>query len=333
MSKLLAVALTFAATVHGAGIAGPSQFYAVSVFFSDNGVSFYYRILHVKQDGAGSIIRYIRIAPMNVYCSRTVVRAIEKRVSESPERLVGSNNPCAVNLGRLRAALKRYRRSDGVLEAISFGIVAQCGQTSSVLGLPIDNQVDMKGLASAHPAMARLWNLTSEVTGRMFGEHYLFRDRTDEEDAALQSVGARVIPEIISGQYDPGLNAAFRGNVETRDSPSFRSLLADYRGPISAAEAKAGLIPQLLNLEAYRFSKFVPVTFPPLALQARIEGRVELQLTVEPSTGRVDNVHPLSGHPLLTPPAVYAARQWVFVPNSVSSGMLTMTVEFARRCP
>ena len=119
----------------------------------------------------------------------------------------------------------------------------------------------------------------------------------------------------------------------TWKSPSFRSLLRGYRGPISAAEAKASYVPQLLDAQAYRFSQFVPPKYPPLALQARIYGNVELQLNVQDATGEVNDVMALSGHPLLKPSAIDAVRQWRFVPNSVPAETLRITLEYALRCP
>jgi TonB family protein len=69
-----------------------------------------------------------------------------------------------------------------------------------------------------------------------------------------------------------------------------------------------------------------------LALQARIQGRVELQLTVQPETGQVNGVTVVSGHPLLTPAAANAAKQWRFIPDSVPSEMVNVTLDFTIRC-
>src|SRR5438034_627733 len=101
-------------------------------------------------------------------------------------------------------------------------------------------------------------------------------DRQGEENVALQSAGEKIVPDLISGRYDSGLAAAVKGNVGTWKSPSFRALLGDYRGPISAAEAKANYVPHLLDSQAYRFTQFVPPKFPPLALLARVHGNVEV---------------------------------------------------------
>jgi len=60
--------------------------------------------------------------------------------------------------------------------------------------------------------------------------------------------------------------------------------------------------------------------FHGLAKQARIEGKVELLLTVERATGEVHGVSATSGHPLMKPTALESAKQWRFVPNSIGLG-------------
>jgi TonB family protein len=102
---------------------------------------------------------------------------------------------------------------------------------------------------------------------------------------------------------------------------------------VSAAEAAVSYIPLLVNAEAYRFSRFSPPKYPPLAMHARIQGKVELEVTVQPSTGEVLDVVAVSGHPVLKPNAVDAARQWAFQPRSTGSGKLRLTLDFALRCP
>jgi len=180
--------------------------------------------------------------------------------------------------------------------------------------------------------MARLWYLTSEITDPVFGSKDIFHDRTEADDLALQRAGEKLAPELISGRFDVGLAAAVKGGVGAWHSPSFRSLLADYRGPVSAVESRASYVPQLVNAQAYRFSHFVAPSYPRLAMQARIKGKVELRLALEPATGKVSGAQAVSGHPLLKQSAIDAAKQWRFEPNSINSETLSLTLDFAFRC-
>ncbi len=315
-----------AITAQAAHHAAPSQFYVVSVFFTDFGQPFYYRLIEVRPKDAGSIVRYVRVAPASAFCPRVVVQGVEARVSKSPAELTSDYNPCLVEPKTLRRATGEYSRKVGVFETISFGVVAECGSSTISLGLPIAERVDLARLQKAHPEMARLWHLASEIAKAAFGPKDVFHDRTGTEDLELQRAGQRFVPELASGRYDAGLAAAVRGNTGKWESPTFRDLLADYRGPVRAEEADP--LPQLLNAQAYEFTHFVTPAYSRLAKAARIQGRVDLQLTVEPSTGQVLAVQGTSGHPLLTPGAVRAAQQWRFKPGSVASRMLTVTIEF-----
>jgi TonB family protein len=322
----------FSLMVQGATLSGPSRFYTVSTFFSDNGGWFYYRILDVQQEGPDALIRHIRIAPANVYCRRRIVQAVEKRVrGESPATLVRENNPCAVKTGALRASVKRYRRREGVFEAISFGIIAHCGTVTVAMRLPMNQQIDLERLREAQPSIAHLWDLPTDIVERAFGKGDIFHDQTDDADATFQIKGQELVSDLLSGQFDAGLQLAVSGNVG--GARTFKSVLADYRGPIDPREAKTPFEVQVVNAQAYEFSRFVSAVFPPLAKQARIQGRVELQLTVEPSTGRVNNAAATSGHPVLIPSAIDAAKQWQFRPNAVPPEKLSVTLEYVSRCP
>ena len=53
--------------------------------------------------------------------------------------------------------------------------------------------------------------------------------------------------------------------------------------------------------------------YPRLALSARIAGTVRLQATIS-RDGRIENLHVLSGHPMLTGPALEAVRTWRYRP-------------------
>lgn len=330
----LLITVTMAVIAQGAEVAAPSQLYIVSAFFSDNGPAFYYRVIEVKPDGPDSLVRYSRVAAVNLYCPRIIVQSAEGRVrNTSPGELVKASNPCVVKPDALNATLKKYSRTESVFEAISFGIVAQCGSSSVALGLPISQEVDLKLLQRAHPKLARLWDLASAITNPVFGSKDIFHDRTESDDLILQRAGEKLVSELISGRYDVGLTAAVNGNVGTWQSASFRSLLGSYRGPVGATEASVSYVPQLLNAQAYQFSRFVTPKYPPLAMQARIQGKVELQLTLEPATGEVLDALAISGHPLLKPSAIDAAKQWRFKPKSIDSGTLSLTLDFALRCP
>ena len=328
--RLLTTWMLTVAAARAAPVAGPSQLYVVSTFFSDNGALFYYRVIDVRPEGTGSLVRYIRVAPANTYCPRTIVvqAATATLPNKPPAEIVGTNNPCAVTPTDLHSALRKYKRTIGVFESISFGIVARCGSSPVTLSLPMSQRVDLDKMKRDRPDVAGLWDLASRITAPLFGEKDIFHDRTEQDDLALQQAGKELLPELTSGKYDPGLKAAVNGNVGTWHSPNFRSLLSGYRGPVSVT-----VTPRLINAKAYKFDVYAAAKYPPLALQALVQGKVELELSVRPATGEVYNVTVLSGHPLLTLSAVAAANQWRFAPDSVGAGKVKLTLDYSLPCP
>lgn len=59
-------------------------------------------------------------------------------------------------------------------------------------------------------------------------------------------------------------------------------------------------------------TKVNPV-YPPLARQARIQGKVLLQAFIS-KTGDVEDISLISGHPMLAPAAIEAVKQWKYRP-------------------
>ena len=57
----------------------------------------------------------------------------------------------------------------------------------------------------------------------------------------------------------------------------------------------------------------VQPTYPPLARSARIQGQVILQAVIG-KDGTIQNLRAVSGHPMLTPAAIDAVRQWRYKP-------------------
>jgi TonB family protein len=70
--------------------------------------------------------------------------------------------------------------------------------------------------------------------------------------------------------------------------------------------------------------KRVPPTYPPVAKAAGAEGPVMVQIVVN-ETGAVESAKATSGHPLLQPAAVAAAREWQFSPTKLSGNAVKVS--------
>jgi TonB family protein len=62
-----------------------------------------------------------------------------------------------------------------------------------------------------------------------------------------------------------------------------------------------------------RLVRQVPPQYPALARQARIQGTVQLKVSINPQ-GAVELIEVVGGHPLLIPAAIEAVRQWEYKP-------------------
>jgi TonB family protein len=95
--------------------------------------------------------------------------------------------------------------------------------------------------------------------------------------------------------------------------------------PPVAALRVGGSIPEPRKL------KDVRPAYPPQAIQARVQGVVILECRISPA-GRVVEVKPLRGIPLLTEAAVEAVRQWEYTPAELNGVavpvIMTVTVNF-----
>jgi TonB family protein len=76
-------------------------------------------------------------------------------------------------------------------------------------------------------------------------------------------------------------------------------------------ESKQVLVPA--SVAASHLIKSVQPVYPPMAAMGHIQGRVTLEVTIAPD-GSVTESRALSGHPLLIPPALAAAKNWKYSP-------------------
>jgi TonB family protein len=72
-------------------------------------------------------------------------------------------------------------------------------------------------------------------------------------------------------------------------------------------------------------SKVEPV-YPPLAKAARVQGMVRFDATIGPD-GRIQNLHVVSGPPLLVNSALEAVKQWVYKPTLLNGQPVTVMTQ------
>jgi protein TonB len=85
------------------------------------------------------------------------------------------------------------------------------------------------------------------------------------------------------------------------------------------------------NIKEPKKLKTIDPAYPAIAKQARVQGIVILECTIDPQ-GRVRDVKVLRGIPLLDQSAIEAVKQWVYTPTLLNGVpvpvIMTVTVNF-----
>jgi Gram-negative bacterial TonB protein C-terminal len=299
------------------------NFYIVSHVVSDASPFWYDYVLDVTPIEDGARVQYIRIAPVNSYCPMGItVKAVERLLPSSSAKSIAKIPLCSLNEEKVASAIKAAGRGGGIIDdTVGFTIVANCGAAGGFFDLPYTESIDFKWLEKNRPSVAALYYLSENIRKRVFGKDFSFYGVSSEQDDAFQALGARLAPNLKAGMYDRAFSP---------DGP-LSAVMDDYTGPVD--ERPRTYVAQLSDASAFHFTKYVPPTFPPLALQVLIQGEVGLKLAIDVSTGSVKDVMAISGHPLLQIAAIAAARQWQFQTDPQLSESVELVVRFEMRCP
>ena len=72
-----------------------------------------------------------------------------------------------------------------------------------------------------------------------------------------------------------------------------------------------------MNVSEGLLIKKVQPTYPQLARQARVQGKVLLQAEID-KEGSIESLQLISGHPILAPAAIEAVKQWLYKPYTLN---------------
>jgi protein TonB len=79
-------------------------------------------------------------------------------------------------------------------------------------------------------------------------------------------------------------------------------------------------------VQQWQLIRQVQPIYPPLALQARIQGTVRLHALIG-KDGRVQKLVVTEGHPLLVPAALQAVKQWLYRPTLLNGKAVEVVTE------
>lgn len=127
------------------------------------------------------------------------------------------------------------------------------------------------------------------------------------------------LPSTLRGAGDsapalPTTGVYFSGPAGGGDRTGVSGLFNEGTQPLPSAPPKpAPMHLRLSHIDEGNLIRKVQPTYPALARSARIQGVVLLQATIS-KAGTIENLHVLSGHPMLTAAAIDAVRQWRYKP-------------------
>ena len=122
-----------------------------------------------------------------------------------------------------------------------------------------------------------------------------------KEDEPPPSAGVAGVVGGVPGGVPGGAMGGVLGSVIGSTPTAVPKVATPQRVRVSQGVSQGLLIHQ------------VKPVYPPLARQARIQGTVVLQALIS-KDGTIENLHLVSGHPMLAPAAIEAVKQWRYKP-------------------
>jgi len=122
-----------------------------------------------------------------------------------------------------------------------------------------------------------------------------------KEDEPPPSAGVAGVVGGVPGGVPGGAMGGVLGSVIGSTPTAVPKVATPQRVRVSQGVSQGLLIHQ------------VKPVYPPLARQARIQGTVVLQALIS-KDGTIENLHLVSGHPMLAPSAIEAVKQWRYKP-------------------
>jgi protein TonB len=176
--------------------------------------------------------------------------------------------------------------------------------------------------APSHPAVTR-------IVPRMFVPPEIVAPTPVPEQApmiaeaapALDNSGAiGVAGGIPGGIADGVLGGSLGGVIGAPPAPKVQA-----PAPVAAAHTPSQ-VRVGGDVQAARLMHEVRPAYPPIARQARVAGTVALSATIAPD-GTVQDLHVLSGNPLLVDAAVNAVKQWTYRPTYLNGKPVQVLTE------
>jgi TonB family protein len=322
------------------------SFYAADVWDDDYYPYWQTAIVHVTQQTDGTRLDYTYIASATQPCGAPAVRGRTVTLPHTtPQTLANGLDLCMIDAGTFNQGMARYTKKPESFDTMRSAVVAVCNDSVRVFKMPIF-KMNARALKQKEPAAERMSQLFAYLLTKGFPSEKT-RAIFWGVDESLSDFppDSPQVQELKAGQFDKGYWFGFKGvhpaipaQVVTSVDPSIgsdsdlgklRNVLARYKQANPQMVDRAG---SLADSQGYKLKQFIAPKYPRLAAQTRIEGRVTISLTVNRTTGQVENAEATSGHALLIAAAIDSAKHWQFDSSQNLPAKITAVLNFSLNC-
>lgn len=275
-------------------------------------------LLNVQPTETGVELRYFRFAPAAEFCPRTItIRGAKKESRVKLDQILQPRSPCSISENDFQQSVARASsKARSTTGAVAYTIVANCSAGQKTFKVPYVETVDLKRLRSQSAAVAEVVELYSSLEARFFHGDQISRIK-HPKDQQLQLNAQAFVEALKSGRFDVGF-----------ESGRLQEILEMYKGPLSAVEPE----PKLLDFEKWKLTSYVDPSYPTVEKPPKVETKVELEVSVDPTSGHVKSLRILRGNPLFNASTTDAAVQWSFDPAQSVFNPLKLTVDYSLGC-
>ena len=294
----------------------PQEFeVALHTFFDFGPPTDFYQIYFVRRADTGSSIERVTLTPPGGSCLQPAKVEVETASSsDSPEKLLGDTNPCAIPEKELHREVKRCKKCL-VFSGAEVRLRVQCGDKSRIINTKIlDRDIyDSRTKTPSHTSWSmQLMSSLDKSLGSSVSDRPVFATgdpppTNPHESSLLRDIGA--------AKYD----SLFAGNP---DKPSDVYRMA--KAPIPEPEILITLNPEVPA------ENLVRPTYPPIARLAKIDGIVHVKFQIA-QDGSTEAVTIEDGHPMLRPVTQQVVGKWKFAKGS-GDREIQAAVSFKSNC-
>jgi len=278
----------------------------------------FYELFLVTPNANGALIDKVTLTPASDVCFLPAkAERTSASIVESPAKLLGTANPCAISEKELRSELRRCKNCL-VFSGANVAMQVQCGAEIRI----IRSDILDKDMFDPKPNTPKHTSWTMQLLAHLdqpFGPGVLdkpmFPTAVEEEPPVKDEPSSPILLDLSAGKYD----------VLFKDAPDRPSDL------YHAAQIKAA-IPSVHLQSSTPFHPIKPILpkYPPLARVARVEGAVTFKIEVD-ANGGVRDITFDSGSTLLRGVVEEAVSTWRFTEEAFNQ-QVQATFDFALNC-